>query len=178
MTHTEFVNALMGILLPDEEYRKMGASEQFIQRLKKSLLPEQRTGIKESGDTDPLIRLVENYRFEDDQVIGMVGFLDQVRRTPAYIYVGKFEVDDIVINTATKEIIILEGGIDHKLWICASNSAAFLDALIHIGTFIEKGVVDNNLYEDEAINLAVAEQTAEIAGGQKYFNFYRTMLGV
>jgi hypothetical protein len=177
MTHTEFVNALMGILLPDEEYRKTGVSEQFIQRLKKSLLPEQRSGIKESGDTDPLVRLVENYRFEDDQVIGMVGFLDKIKKTPAYTYIGKFELDDLVINNSTKEIVILEEDIDHFLWYCASNSATFLDALIHIGAFLEKRGVDKNLYDNEAINLAVAEETAEIAGGQKYLDFYQTMLG-
>jgi hypothetical protein len=127
--------------------------------------------------TDPLIRLVNNYDVSKTE-IGMIWFANDVTESEDYYYVGKLEVDYLFISKFSFEVVILP--FDDPLNIayrCAQNSFLFLDALIEAGKFLETCGVDWSLSDDEKIICSMAEHCAEIAGDEKYKNFYKVLLG-
>lgn len=126
---------------------------------------------------DPIENLIKSYNLTNVE-IGMVRFNQKVSRKQDYLLFGKFEVDDIAISHITKEVVLLEGGTIHILSYCAANSNAFLAALLSMAAFLEKRAIDDGLFEDELAQKHFAIKCADVAGGEKYINFYGLMLGV
>ena len=180
MTHLEFIEKLKTIPLQDEEYARVGLSKDFISEYKEKYHSVNRrvpVDSSSSESTDPIISLLKEFNLKNIKV-GMVEFNSKTKNIPDFLLFGKFDMDELAINYVSKEIVLLEEATNNVMSYCASNSSNFLEAIIFIGTFLEKRGIDAVLYEDEKINLMVAEKTAEIAGGEKYLNFYRMMLGI
>jgi len=176
MEHIEFSNKLKEIALSRDEYLSLGYSEKFTQEMIDSFSVRYRNGKSTPEYDDPIKNLVTTFDCTTVE-IGMICFNGGLEERGSYTVFGRFEGDDLAISEITKEVIMLETEIQHVLYHCASNSSNFLEALLIMAAFLQKRATSDELYEDEQANLLVAENCAKIAGGEKYFDFYRMMLG-
>lgn len=178
MNHLQFIEQLAGIPLPDEAYKQVGLSSKYIKDIKKNYIPLNKkvTNKKDVPPDNAILSLMAAYDMSKVS-IGMVEFNKKIEHDDDLIIFGKFEVDRMAIDRVTGEVLVLDETSDKIMWRCAQNGGAFLEALIYIGKFLEKRVVDDNLYEDEKANLKIAKTCSEIAGGVKYLKFFKMMLG-
>ncbi|WP_109693961.1 hypothetical protein [Chitinophaga deserti] len=178
MTHKEFALKISKVPFTPEVYKQHGWSEKFIEDTFKrhTFLP------KEPSNTipecvDPILNLVRSFDVSNVE-IGMVRFNDKIVNGQDYIIFGRAETDDLVISKITNEILLLESGINHVLYYCASNSTTFLNALLQIAPIFQQRGIDVNLFENDAAQIKFASAFGETAGGEKYKDFYRMLLGV
>lgn len=177
MTHIEFVDGLRKVPFERGVYTKLGLDENFIYANEARYNITRKKMHESSNSGDPIKDLLEQYEVTNME-IGMVHFNQVLSFRGMYVLFGKVEVDDLGINEVTKEILVLEEGTQHILWYCAANSQAFLAALLEIAHFMEKQSVDESLFENEDAQILIADECADIAGGSKYVDFYRMLLGV
>lgn len=180
MTHIEFIEKLKKIPLKYEDYKKLGLADDYIMNgiIKKFTFinRRKRDEVLIKGD-DPVVLLISE--FDVSMVgIGMISFNEKLEVNNGLILFAKLEVDDLAISQLTNEIVLVAESTEEILYYCASNSANFLEALIFIGAFLQKRSVNDFLFEDEQTNISIAEECSELAGGEKYFRFYRMMLGI
>lgn len=178
MNHLEFIEQLAGIPLPDAAYKQVGLSSKDIKNIKKNYIPlnKKDTNEKYVPSDNAIVTLMTAYDMSK-VAIGMVEFNKKIEYDGELIIFGNFEVDRMAINYVTREVLVLDETTDKIMWRCAHSDGAFLEALIYIGKFLEKRGVDDNLYEDEKANIKIAKTCSEIAGGAKYLNFFKMMLG-
>lgn len=178
MTAAEFVTALKEIPIDVDSLRNLGVSEKYIEdkinnfRLAKKV----NTQLSEGYYDNPILDLLTNYDCSYLK-IGMIEFKDTID-TEDYIFFGKFEIDDLAIHRISGEIVMFELGLDHILYYCSGSGERFLDAILIAAEFLNKRSVDDNLYQDEQLNIKMAEECGDAAGGEKYYDFYRMMFGV
>lgn len=179
MNQNEFVKELLTLPFEDSVYMNAGLDEKFIRKNRNRYIAmERRTLSKLNTDfNDPIISLIQEYDVKNIE-IGMINFGKEIVNSSSFIVFGTFELDRLAISNITKEIVMLPESSDEIGMYCAMNGQKFLESVIFIGKFLEKRGVDDNLYDDEDANSLIAEQCAELAGGTKYLNFYRMMLGI
>lgn len=124
-----------------------------------------------------IVDLVENYDCSHLE-IGMITFDEKKEEIGSFIYFGKANEHDIVIDTTTGAIVLLESGFDNLLFNCAQNDKSFLSSIFNAALFLEKGAVDDDLSANIELNIQMAEEFGDIAGGKLYYDFYKMMLGV
>ena len=175
MNASEFVNALSQIEILEERYRSIGLSSESIEKLKNKYVvnPKGENVIKH---LDPIESLVLKYDVSNIQ-IGMISFQNNLKNRGNYTLVGKDEVDDLAIDRVTGEIVVLEEESTRTIQYCAKNGNHFLSAILEMAKFFEQTAVDDELFEDEEANLVVAESCGLLAGGSKYYNFFKNLTG-
>lgn len=176
MIYTEFIQKLKAIPFAPDIYLREGVSPEFVKKRISSYNPQLKSGIAAAylGE-DELIKLISSYDLTLTE-IGMISFLSIPISNVDKIFFGKFEVDMLAIDKITGEIRCYEHSKDNVLWACAKNAGAFLDAIYEGCCFLEKRVIDENLYNDESLSESVVDYCAEIAGGQQYRDFYNVLL--
>jgi hypothetical protein len=179
MNHHEFVKELCTLPFEDSVYLNAGLDEEFIRENRNRYIAvERRTpGKSNTNFNDPIISLIQEYDVKNIE-IGMINFGRKIAKHSSFIVFGTFELDRLAISIITKDIVLLPESSDEIGMYCAMNGQKFLESAIFIGKFLEKRGIDDNLYDDEDANSLIAEQCAELAGGSKYLNFYRMMLGI
>lgn len=175
MKASEFVEALKEINVRNDLLKKQGVSDQSIEDRKSSYLAAYKGG--GSVSQYPLVELVENYDCSNLE-IGMITFDERIEEKGRFIFFGRFEVDDLAVDLITGSVVMLECGLDHILYDCAQNDSSFLEVILNTAVFLEKRSVEEGLYENEELNIQRAEGFGNIAGGEKYHDFYKMMLGV
>ncbi|WP_156305467.1 hypothetical protein [Sphingobacterium endophyticum] len=175
MKASEFVEALKGINVRTDLLKKQGVSDQAIEDRKRSYLAAYKGG--GSVSQYPLVELVENYDCSNLE-IGMITFDERIEEKGRFIFFGRFEVDDLAVDLITGSVVMLKCGLDHILYDCAQNDSSFLEAILNTAVFLEKRSVEEGLYENEELNIQRVEGFGNIAGGEKYHDFYKMMLGV
>ena len=175
MKASEFVEGLKGISVRTDLLKKQGVSDQFIEDRKRSYLAAYKGG--GSVCQYPIVELVENYDCSNLE-IGMITFDERIEEKGRFIFFGRFEVDDLAVDLITGSVVMLECGLDHILYDCAQNDSSFLEAILNTAIFLERRSVEEGLYENEELNNQMAEEFGDIAGGEKYYDFYKMMLGV
>ncbi|MEN0052893.1 MAG: hypothetical protein AAGC65_04455 [Mucilaginibacter sp.] len=173
MIHTEFVTKLKGIASSPEFYKAHGLDQDLINEIIEGY-QISKTSNSQPLINDELLLLLENYDLTKT-AIGMVEFVDKPYRNDNRIFFGKFEVDDLVIDIPTGEVRCFESKSTHLLWACAKSGGHFLSSLYEAASFLEKRMLDNELYENEDIGQDVARYCAELAGGNQYVDFYMTL---
>lgn len=108
----------------------------------------------------------------------MIKFDERIEEKGRFFFFGRFEVDDLAVDITTGGVVMLECGLDHILYDCAQNDSSFLEAILNTAVFLERRSVEDGLYENEELNNQMAEEFGDIAGGEKYYDFYKMMLGV
>ncbi|MFM8582242.1 MAG: hypothetical protein ACKOFW_12145 [Planctomycetaceae bacterium] len=110
--------------------------------------------------------------------IGMVRFPNQPSNRLGGVLIGCVESDPLVLISDTGEIVVQEFGTpDHVLWFVARNGESMLDALVIAANFLSKRAVGRiDLQDHEAIR-SVVIQCSTAAGGEKYLDFFRMLLG-
>lgn len=175
MIASEFVEGLKGINVRSDFLKKQGVSEQFIEDRKRSYFDAYKRGGNISQY--PLVELVENYDCSNLE-IGMITFDERIEDKRRFLFFGRFEVDDLAVDITTGGVVMLECGLDHILYDCAQNDSSFLEAILNTAVFLERRCFEEGLYENEEVNIQMAEEFGDIAGGEKYYDFYKMMLGV
>ncbi|WP_257668293.1 hypothetical protein [Parapedobacter tibetensis] len=176
MTATEFVTALRGIPIEADLLKAKGVSDAYIEDLKKgfNVLPKMDVS---SFSTNPVLELVERYDCSMLS-IGMIEFNTAIEETEDYFIFGRFEVDELAVYRLSEEIVMLELGSENVICCCACNGSSFLDAISIAAVFFQKSGLDDKIYYDEQLNIQMAEECGDAAGGEKYADFYRMMFGV
>jgi hypothetical protein len=104
-------------------------------------------------------------------------------RKEFYYVFGDFDRMPICLNIVTKEIVMLDEQ-NNTVISCAVDSKSFLDVIIEsaksyiayitdMDIDIELMNDDESKYDDD--NILLAQKCSEIAGGIKYFPFYKLM---
>jgi hypothetical protein len=173
---TEFVSELRSIPLDKAVYMAAGIGLQGAEKRINSYQVSRSNAGKAYDESNSLIHLVQMYDLSRLE-IGMISFSSSIEHQGDLIIIGKFEADFLCISQITKEIVIASFEDYSTIYRCSPNSDLFLEALIAAGRFLERCSVDNELYNNQVLICNQAELCAEIAGGNKYLNFYKTLLG-
>lgn len=175
MNAKEFVNRLGDIKIDIDLLKQQGVSDQFITHKKNAFIALANG--KSILSEHPVIELVENYDCSNLE-IGMITFDQKVEETDRYVFFGKFEIDDLAIDKITGAVVMVENDLDHVIYECSKNDSDFLEAILNVAIFLRRRTVEEGLYEDEQLNIKMAEEFGDIAGGTAYYDFYKMMLGV
>ena len=176
MNTQEFIEKLSRVPLSDQQYKAAGISGDEIYSIRQRHIISPKEHTSSSDPHDPIVTLVEDYDTTNVE-IGMITFNTEIQKMDDYLVFGKDEIDHLAIDTRTGEIVVLDEVSMRLMQYCAKDSASFLDAIIIMAKFLKKRGVDDNLYEDEAANLAVAKTCTTLAGGEKYSDYYVGMTG-
>lgn len=175
MKASEFVEGLKGISVRTDLLKKQGVSDQFIEDRKRSYLATYKGG--EIVSQYPIVELVENYDCSNLE-IGMVTFDERIEETEDYLFFGRANEHDLAIEIITGNVVMVEYGLNNILFNCAKNDESFLSAILNVAIFLERRSVEEGLYENVKLNIQMAEEFGDIAGGERYYDFYKMMLGV
>lgn len=179
MNIQEFVSELKRIGPTKEEYISFGFSEGLAERLamEYTFLPSER--LIESYDllSDDIVRLIRNFDGTGVQ-IGLITFMSNVEVSDGFVYFGNVEMDVLSISKATLEVVVLDhDNLDWIIWPCAASSSHFLNALLVFADFLSYKV-KNKVVEYNALEInECALLCSEKAGGEKYLEFYKMLLG-
>lgn len=177
MNEIEFVEQLRDVPFSHEVYSKIGLDKDYIIERISTYNPIEKKSNQNTCIDDPLVRLVTDYDVSSTE-IGMVWFGSKVTETDNYFYVGKFEVDFLCVSRFSKEVVVLSFEDPLTIaYLCAQNSFLFLEAMIVAAKFLEKCGIDESLYNDQKAICSMAENCAELSGGEKYLDFYKVLLG-
>lgn len=175
MEAAEFVEKLRSIEIDASLLKKQGVSDEFIEDIKRAYIVLPKALSIESQYA--IVELVENYDCSHLE-IGMVTLTAKTEESGNFIYFGKANEHDLAIDTITGAVVLLESGFDDLLFNCAQNDRYFLSAIFNVAAFLERRSVEEGLYENEELNIEMAEEFGDIAGGSAYYDFYKMMLGV
>ncbi|MFM7852930.1 MAG: hypothetical protein ACKO96_13675 [Flammeovirgaceae bacterium] len=174
MTAEEFVRELQRLTPTAESYANRGLSEEYIT----SLVDGFNCPKKKNSSTyqDPLLILVDCYDMSKIP-LGSIDLGTGVKETNDYYIVGELEVDWLVVSKRTGIVKIVEKIIFTDMWECAADSSKFLNALLEAKKFFMQNVLDDSLYYNKEATYAVAETCTELAGGERYSDFYKMFVG-
>ena len=137
----------------------------------------EKTSSQQVEYNNELLLLLDRFDLRKVEVL-LITFNESVRQDLDFYYIGKVEVDHLVINKTTNEIQVLEfDDPRNHLWDCAKNGEKFLDALIKCVSFSNQCMFDDDLYNDSNAILKAAKEYSIVAGGEKYEEFYKMILG-
>lgn len=178
MTVQDFVKNLSGI--PSEDsiqlLGKMELNQDFIYEYINKYVFKLKSTIYTEYNNE-LINLVQNYDGSAVK-IGMITFDIEPFEDENYYYFGLFEIDFLVINKKTGEILLVDyDDINHVIFHCAINGNNFLDAILMAAKFLERLPFDDHLRHDQVQIYNIAETCSHLAGGNKYLDFYKTVVG-
>jgi hypothetical protein len=106
--------------------------------------------------------------------IGMITFPPWPLKTKRGWHVGYEEVDPILLDSETGEVWLKEYGEDHIVGYCAKDSDRFLEALLAVVRLVSESEARGE--SNKEFNRRGAAQTcAAVAGGDRYYSFYRSV---
>jgi len=173
-----FVKELANAAPNASNLERSGLSKEQARDLVKSFLCVKRElPLAEVSGSDRLLELLRKWDLSKVE-IGMVRFPDPPTERSGKMCVGCVEADPLVILPDTGEIAVHELGTkEHLLWLVAKNGSTLLDALVIAARFLEKrgaGTID---FDDYKAARLVALDCASAAGGDRYADFYKMLLG-
>jgi hypothetical protein len=172
MRAKEFVEKMDAVkfTLPDNAKEDYG--DDFIDNLLNSYKFKPKSS---DGAADSVLDLVN--RFDGSGVeIGMLSFSKKTDEDAAYFYFGNFEVDDMVIEKKSGQVLLKENGKNHILYACASSGSAFLDAVYAAASFLAAVPLGEDVSEQPDV-CNVSAKCAAHAGGEAYSAFYKMFIG-
>jgi hypothetical protein len=174
MTTEEFVKRLKSLTPKREDFVNRGLSENYIQ----SLIDRYSCELKKDNSTydDPLLRLVDSYK-ADKLMIGGINFGERIEETDDYYIVGEIEIDLLVVSKKSGLVKVVESDIYFDMWDCADNGSKFLDSILEAEKFFIKRSQNDDLYNNRSATDSVADACSHSAGGDRYLNFYRMLVG-
>ncbi len=174
----EFVNALRAAEPSLSAVKKLGLTTKGAERIRKLSYcrPRKIPRSKERGK-DELLELFRRWHM-GKVTIGMVVFQGTPIRRGKYIELGLFEVDKLVLEVETGEVLTLDDERPGQVCcLAAINSERFLEALAVAQEHFCKAMVDEDVYNDLKGVRRVREQCTKIAGGKRFRSFYVMLFG-
>lgn len=177
MTAIQFVTKLQELAPSKEELVNSGVTEAGADRMIKNYIGIESSNVSLIGSNE-LVDLINNFNLSTVEV-RLITFNGKVTEDSSYYFVGKVEVDHLVVNKVTNAVEVLDfDDLQNKLWSCAANASQFLDALILCASFSKQCMFDDDLWENSDIILKTALEISEVAGGEEvYEEFYKMLLG-
>ncbi len=177
MDARKFTIELQKIEPKQDDLIKLGLSKDAIKNIMAChICKQKKKSLSEEGDE--LLNLIANYDVAKLE-IGMVTFFNTIQHDADYYKVGEVESDSLVLRKNTKEILVLEEFEESNiLWYCAKNGSMFLDALLFCASFFNKRLFNDAFWEDRNLILTVVKESTKLAGGNKYQDFYKMLLGL
>ena len=127
--------------------------------------------------SDQLLELLRQWDLSKVE-IGMMRFPDSPTERSNKICVGCVEADPLVILPDTGEIAVHELGTKaHLLWLVAMSGSELLDAMVIAARFFAMRTVGRIDFDDRDAARSVAFECASAAGGNRYVDFYKMLLG-
>jgi hypothetical protein len=172
-----FLEKLRLLSFDKKELIKSGFEDGNIKDFDDSFKPTRKHYKSKSNDI--LIKFIEEYE-NTIILVSNISFEDELEYSDKYVLWGRLSAENpLAIYKLTNEIVTLSSnyGEDNIVFYCAENSEKFLEAfLIHgIGPLDIEFSTEQELW---AFNLARAEKAAKAAGGEKYYEFWRTLYPV
>ena len=125
---------------------------------------------------DELLKLVDCFN-ASDLIIGQIKFYKDVDDKLDYYIVGQMEADWLIVDKITGEIRVVELYSGVALWCCAANGSSFLEAILTANMFFYKSALDDDILDSQIVTCTMAEECSELAGGKKYLEFYKILMG-
>lgn len=176
MRAKEFTSGLLKIMPKQGNLKNLGLTYNAIKRITESHVCKQyKKEYTEEGDE--ILNLISNYDVSKLE-IAMITFFSKIKQTSDYYIIGEVESDSLVMKKKTYELLVLdEFDGSNVLWYCAKNGSKFLDALLYCVSFFNKRLLNDSLWEDQDLILLTVNECANIAGGKKYEDFFKMLLG-
>ncbi|WP_207516012.1 hypothetical protein [Longitalea luteola] len=178
MTSELFVKQLKLLTPSVESFSRLGYPPDLVEKNIKSYicLPAD-SGQNIIYANSELLKLVSFYNCSSVQV-GLINFRSAVEEIENYYLIGNFDADLLAVSKITLEVVVLDyTNLDWIIWHCASNGARFLDAILAAAECISRCVNDTSLAYDNSYTLSYVLKCSQLAGGDKYKEFYKTLLG-
>ena len=132
--------------------------------------------LTEPSGSDLVLELLRNWDLSKVE-IGMARFPGAHVEPSGMIRIGCVEADPLVI-LSNGEIVAHELGTnEHLLWHVAKNGSTLLEALVIAARFLGERAVGKIHFDDYRAARSIASQCAFAAGGNKYADFYKMLLG-
>lgn len=175
MTAADFVTNLEQLTPTYDDFKGMKVSDEFIKKeINHYKLISKGTGTLQINNE--ILTLINEFDVSNIE-IGMVTLNNKIKEDNKYYFFGRFEVDNLVIEKDTGIIKLLEYEINHEMQVCAENSSKFLDALIVAAKHFRNCLFSDDLFDDQVEVCKVAKECADLAGGDKYLDFYKMYIG-
>ena len=184
MTAEQFAQECSKFVPTREQLEANGYLEEVILKFIKKFLLIKKTSLKEEN---PIIDIVKNYETASFTVASFY-FLPAMEYVLNYSLFGQNESSYMAIDENTHEIMeigyeeIEEYKIEGKgevtnVYFCAKDSNVFLEALLIAIELFYRRYTEQLTYKDKEASIPYAERCVEKAGGEKYKNFWWTLLG-
>jgi hypothetical protein len=178
MDKDHFVIKLKDFTPSREVYDKLGLSEAFIAKVIRShqCVPFSELRFNPEPNNE-IFKLLSSYDCSTVE-IGVLTFNNEVSEVGNYYIIGNVEADLLALNRITLEIQVLDYLVpSHVIWDCAANGERLLDALALCAEHFFKIHHNSALSENASFIHEHVLQCAEKAGGEKYVDFYKLLLG-
>jgi|GEM_PF-1933974 len=173
-----FVSELKSLAPSKEDFRNYNVSDSYIkEHVSRYQCEPKANGRVKIITNDELLSLLQEY---DCSALGIgnLSFVKEIVERVGYYEIGRVEMDVLVLNKVTLEIEVRDhDSLEHVIWPCASKSSYFLDSLLICARFLRSLLNDLSSEPEDAYLLGIVNQCAEKAGGEKYIDFYKMLLG-
>ncbi len=133
--------------------------------------------LTEPSGSDLALELLRNWDLKKVEIV-MVRFPGPHAEPQGTICIGCVEADPLVLLPDSGEIIVRElGQKEHLLWRVAKDGSALLEALVIAARFLGKRAVGKIEFDNYVAARSVASECASVAGGDKYLDVYKMLLG-
>ncbi len=177
MKSEDFVEKLKLVAPSREKLVELDCDEEFIDIYIKSFSFKKVTD--KSVSSNPILDLIFKYSVDEFEV-SMIRFnsKEDVTDVEKYIFFGSFDADLLAIDTNSKEIVLIDWDAPDKiLFPVAKDSSSFLNCILKLADFNKEMFFNEELSNDQKEILKRAIMISEIAGGEKYLNFFMGALG-
>ncbi len=178
MNKDSFVKEIKRYTPSRDDFKGLGVSEGFIEReLKKYDCFQREAPISNVFINSEVLHLVNWYDCSKLE-IGVLRFSNIISETEDHYLIGEIEADVLAVNKITLEIEVLDyTDLNWVIWSCAQNGQMFLDAILLSAEYFSKMLTNDDLNQDTAFRHKYVLECAEKAGGGKYIEFYKLLLG-
>ncbi len=174
MNADEFASQLKAAGPKKEDLIRFGYPEDLAEFIEISSVAERIPGAS-SPFTDPLLEFVTLFDVSN-VVIGLLTF-EPVAELRDYYYVGRYDVDYLVVRKRDGVVCILQYDADFVISNCALNSSMFLDTMVAYAQAKQWGLDDPDAEADQLQKKQLAEHCAALAGGDAFLSFYKNFIG-
>lgn len=177
MTSSEFAQKLEKLTPSKESFLKLGYSSDMVNKRLSEYKCIGKEYIPQSYLNDDLLRLLTSYDCSAIQ-IGVVSFAKKIQEEENFYILGDVEADILALSKITLEVQVLDHeNIDWVIWTCAANGGYFLDAMLCAAEFFSIRIKNTELANDINFTYENVLKCATKAGGEKYIDFYKMLLG-
>lgn len=175
MKANEFVIKLAEVSPSIQDYLNCDLPAAEAQRFYESYQCHKRETTQSLSKTNELISLIDQWDTSNVEV-GMVRLADAIIEYAQGLQVGVVEADPLVVCHNNELLVYELNSCDHILWHVAKSGGDFLSALVVAAEFLGQRAIGKIDYLDFNTAKKIAKQCSDLAGGDKYLDFYNMLL--